>query len=55
MTKGSDLPVVMGGYGHSHLREMFVGGTTRDILEHMTARIVLTLKDDDAFRSTSLG
>ena len=35
MTKGSDLLVadllVMGGYGHSRLREMFVGGATRDI------------------------
>ena len=42
MTKGSDLPVVMGGYGHSHLREMFVGGTTRDILEHMTMPVLFS-------------
>ena len=42
MTKGSDLPVVMGGYGHSRLREMIVGGTTRDILEHMTMPVLFS-------------
>ena len=26
--------LVMGGYGHSRLREMLVGGATRHILEH---------------------
>jgi nucleotide-binding universal stress UspA family protein len=29
---GADL-VVMGGYGHSRLREWILGGATRDILQ----------------------
>jgi nucleotide-binding universal stress UspA family protein len=33
--------LVMGGYGHSRLREMFVGGATRTILEHMTVPVLL--------------
>lgn len=37
--EAADL-LVMGGYGHSRLREMFVGGTTRDILEHMTVPVL---------------
>lgn len=32
---GSDM-IVMGGYGHSRLREMVLGGATRHILKHMT-------------------
>ncbi|HEX9464043.1 MAG TPA: universal stress protein [Alphaproteobacteria bacterium] len=32
---GADL-LVMGGYGHSRLREYTFGGVTRHILEHMT-------------------
>jgi nucleotide-binding universal stress UspA family protein len=32
--------LVMGGYGHSRLREIFVGGTTRYILEHMTVPVL---------------
>jgi len=33
---GTDL-LVMGGYGHSRLREFILGGTTRGLLESMTA------------------
>jgi nucleotide-binding universal stress UspA family protein len=31
--EGADL-LVMGGYGHSRLREMMLGGVTRHMLEH---------------------
>lgn len=37
---GFDL-IVMGAYGHSRLRETVLGGTTRSILKHMTAPVVL--------------
>ena len=37
--EAADL-LVMGGYGHSRLREMLVGGTTRSILEHMTVPVL---------------
>ena len=37
--EAADL-LVMGGYGHSRLREMLVGGTTRHILEHMTVPVL---------------
>ena len=33
-------PLVMGGYGHSRLREMLVGGATRHVLEHMTVPVL---------------
>ena len=33
--EGAEL-LVMGGYGHSRLREMMLGGTTRHVLEQMT-------------------
>ncbi len=33
--EGADL-IVMGGYGHSRLRELVLGGVTQHILEHMT-------------------
>lgn len=36
----SDL-LVMGGYGHSRMREMVFGGTTRSILEHMTVPVLM--------------
>ncbi len=36
---GSDL-LVMGAYGHSRVREMMLGGATRDILRHMTVPIL---------------
>jgi len=32
---GADF-IVMGGYGHSRLREFILGGVTRDILRSMT-------------------
>ena len=37
--EAADL-LVMGGYGHSRLREMMLGGTTRSILEHMTLPVL---------------
>ncbi len=38
---GSDL-IVMGGYGHSRLREMVLGGMTRHLLAHMTVPVLLS-------------
>ncbi|MFG1393451.1 universal stress protein [Xanthobacter agilis] len=38
--QGADL-VVMGGYGHSRLREMVLGGVTRDILSSMTVPVLM--------------
>jgi nucleotide-binding universal stress UspA family protein len=38
---GADL-LVMGGYGHSRLREMLVGGVTRHMLEHATLPVMLS-------------
>ncbi|MAZ01995.1 MAG: hypothetical protein CMN56_02545 [Sneathiella sp.] len=32
--------LVMGAYGHSRLREMILGGATKNILEHMTAPVL---------------
>jgi len=32
---------VMGGYGHSRLREFVLGGVTRDMLERMTVPLLL--------------
>ena len=37
---GADF-LVMGGYGHSRLREFVLGGTTRRILESMTVPILM--------------
>lgn len=37
---GTDL-LVMGGYGHSRLREIVLGGTTRAILASMTAPVLM--------------
>jgi nucleotide-binding universal stress UspA family protein len=37
---GIDL-VVMGGYGHSRIREFVLGGVTRGILESMTAPVLM--------------
>jgi nucleotide-binding universal stress UspA family protein len=34
--------VVMGGYGHSRLREVMLGGTTRHVFEHMTIPVVMS-------------
>jgi nucleotide-binding universal stress UspA family protein len=38
---GADL-IVMGAYGHSRLREWMLGGVTRELLEHMTAPVLLS-------------
>ncbi len=38
--KGSDY-LVMGGYGHSRLREFMLGGTTRGILQSMTLPVLM--------------
>lgn len=37
---GADL-LVMGGYGHSRFREMFLGGVTRTVLHSMTLPVLL--------------
>jgi nucleotide-binding universal stress UspA family protein len=34
--------LVMGGYGHSRLREMVFGGATRAILKHMTVPVLMS-------------
>ncbi|MEJ2433567.1 MAG: universal stress protein, partial [Pseudolabrys sp.] len=34
--------VVMGGYGHSRLREFVLGGVTRGILESMTVPVLMS-------------
>ena len=34
--------IVAGGYGHSRLREMFLGGVTSHLLEHMTTPILFS-------------
>ncbi len=39
--EGADL-VVMGGYGHSRLREMMLGGVTRHVLEHATVPVLFS-------------
>jgi nucleotide-binding universal stress UspA family protein len=39
--EAADL-LVMGGYGHSRLREMMLGGTTRSILEHMSLPVLFS-------------
>jgi nucleotide-binding universal stress UspA family protein len=33
--------IVMGGYGHSRLREIVLGGTTRTILQTMTIPVLM--------------
>jgi nucleotide-binding universal stress UspA family protein len=38
---GADL-VVMGGYGHSRLRELILGGATRSLLEAMTVPVLMS-------------
>jgi nucleotide-binding universal stress UspA family protein len=38
---GADL-IVMGGYGHSRLREMVLGGTTREVLRSMTVPVLMS-------------
>ena len=38
--RGADL-LVMGGYGHSRMREFVLGGATRHILHHMTVPVLM--------------
>ncbi|HSC99023.1 MAG TPA: universal stress protein [Casimicrobiaceae bacterium] len=38
---GADL-IVMGGYGHARLRELVLGGATRQILETMTVPVLMS-------------
>ncbi|HEY4856252.1 MAG TPA: universal stress protein, partial [Xanthobacteraceae bacterium] len=33
--------LVMGAYGHSRLREMILGGVTRDILKNMNVPVLM--------------
>ncbi len=33
--------IVMGGYGHTQLREMFLGGVTRTQLRHKTVPVLI--------------
>lgn len=37
----SDM-IVMGGYGHSHLREFLLGGVTREIMRAMTVPVLIS-------------
>ena len=39
--EAADL-LVMGGYGHSRLRELILGGTTEHLLRHMTVPVLLS-------------
>jgi nucleotide-binding universal stress UspA family protein len=39
--RGSDL-LIMGGYGHGRMREMVLGGVTRNILRHMTVPVLMS-------------
>ena len=34
--------LVMGGYGHSRLREWILGGVTREIIQHMTVPVLMS-------------
>jgi nucleotide-binding universal stress UspA family protein len=38
---GADL-LVVGGYGHSRLRELILGGVTRGLLQHMTLPVLMS-------------
>jgi nucleotide-binding universal stress UspA family protein len=45
LSRAADLDadlIVMGGYGHSRLREWVLGGATRTILEAMTAPVLMS-------------
>jgi nucleotide-binding universal stress UspA family protein len=39
--RDSDL-LVMGGYGHSRLRELVLGGVTHEVMQHMTVPVLLS-------------
>jgi nucleotide-binding universal stress UspA family protein len=34
--------LVVGGYGHSRLRELILGGVTRELLQHMTLPVLMS-------------
>jgi nucleotide-binding universal stress UspA family protein len=38
---GTDM-LVMGAYGHSRMRELMMGGATRDLLRHMTVPVLMS-------------
>lgn len=38
---GADL-IVIGGYGHSRLREIVLGGTTREVLRSITVPVFMS-------------
>jgi nucleotide-binding universal stress UspA family protein len=45
MSHASDLDadlIVMGGYGHSRLREFILGGATRTMLQAMTVPVLMS-------------
>ena len=39
--RGIDL-IVMGAYGHTRLRELVLGGATRNLLQHMTVPVLMS-------------
>lgn len=45
LNRASDLSadmIVMGAYGRSRLRELVLGGVTRDMLHHMTVPVLMS-------------
>jgi nucleotide-binding universal stress UspA family protein len=45
LSRAADLDadlIVMGGYGHSRLKEWVLGGATRTILESMTVPVLMS-------------
>lgn len=45
LSRAADLDIdliVMGGYGHSRLREWIMGGVTKTMLEHMTVPVLMS-------------
>jgi len=34
--------LVVGGYGHSRVRELVLGGVTRELLRHMTLPVLMS-------------
>jgi len=38
---GADL-LVTGGYGHSRVRELILGGVSRELLDHMTLPVLMS-------------
>jgi len=45
LSRAADLAadlIVAGGYHHSQLREVLVGGVSRDLLQHMTVPVLMS-------------